>query len=220
LRRGGARPGPPEDPSCHSRQPKLGCISFGAQLELQARVDPSSWAGGILRAEAGRQAEHRLNDWVGDWGVCRAWGALAKVRGGETCQRCRSETKVLAKGAQYRPVAIAVFRESEVEGTGLATMEEALISPDDTTDSAWEVALEVADIAGERLANGDTLEFALGRIAAGRDLITHRLAKRGINLDRKTVARALEELHQLGVIRRHDRLLDWDDIVTRDGRRR
>jgi hypothetical protein len=67
-------------------------------------------------------------------------------------------------------------------------------------------------MASMRLASDDSLDFALGKLALGRDDVRSFLADvMGVSLSRNTVAAALQELHEGGVVPRVGRLGSWVD---------
>ena len=86
-----------------------------------------------------------------------------------------------------------------------------LEGPDTASEPARQVAQVGAIMATGRLMNGDSLDFALSKVAAGRDDLQRKLASLGVTLDRKTVARALAELVRLGVLDWVGQLRPFDD---------
>jgi hypothetical protein len=82
--------------------------------------------------------------------------------------------------------------------------------PEHASPTAHHVARAIAKIATNRLRRGDRLDFVLN-VAAGRDLIVRELASDGIYRDRSTVADALAELVELGVLGRDGQLTPWLD---------
>ncbi len=162
----------------------------------------------MLAAEADPQPKL----WVGDLGFCDRCGGLTR-RG--ACDDCFAKERhgQIAQHARLRPSWVFVVEEQDLkrrrrEDPGSAF----LVIPHDLSQPARYVADALALIASGRLALGDTLSFALGRIAAGRDWITGWLRDViNVTYDRKTVARALDELCERGVIRRVDQLTRWID---------
>jgi hypothetical protein len=112
----------------------------------------------------------------------------------------------------YRPVWVTVQSPGEAEVLGRDTA--VLTIPDDLTPAERQVAEMVALWASVRLCMGDTLSFALRRLALGRDRVRELLEMRGIKLDRKTVGKALAKLCQVGTLTKVGQLGDWFDYAA------
>lgn len=83
-----------------------------------------------------------------------------------------------------------------------------LVYPSNLTRSRVAVAQAVAHVATERLQSGDSLAFSVGRVAAGRDLIRRTISQQqGTLYDRSTIARSLNCLVDLGVLKRDEEQL-------------
>lgn len=119
-----------------------------------------------------------------------------------------------AMEARLRPTMVLAMSEAESAHQDVA----ALVLPADLTESARHVAGAVALIATLRLFSGDTLDFALSKVALGRDLVRRTLNTMGIERDRKTVAHALDELVERGVVERVGQLGGWFDIKAGRGK--
>lgn len=150
--------------------------------------------------------------WVGDAGLCSACGELT-VR--DVCRRCES-TRVrerVAERARLRPSWVFTGPEdAEPEAN-----DAVLPVPKGASESAKHVAGVAAHEASIRLALHETLDFALCKVALGRDWVTRTLADGSVKLDRKTVANALEELGELGVLKRVGQLDGWFDMQAEGG---
>ena len=85
--------------------------------------------------------------------------------------------------------------------------------PDHTSESAKAVAI----ISTGRLISGDTIDFALFKVAAGCDFVVRVLDTLGITMSRQTVKRALKELVDLGVLDRVGQLDPWMDRRAEGG---
>jgi hypothetical protein len=69
----------------------------------------------------------------------------------------------------------------------------------------------VAHYATRCLEKGWSHEYAISKLPAGRDVIRAELAQMGYEVDRKTVASALEEVCDLGLMERVGQLEQWTD---------
>lgn len=153
--------------------------------------------------------------WVGEIGVC---GVCEQLTQRGVCSECQSARalKRAAALAQLRPFAVLARRTGDAQDVhpDVAVLE----VPDTASKSALEVARVIAHIASIRLMRGDTLDFALSKVAAGRDLIKKTFETLlGVTLDRKTVARALAELVELGVLKLEGQLEGWLDVKAEGG---
>src|SRR5258706_5599366 len=139
--------------------------------------------------------------WVGDLGVCRVCDGLA-VRG--VCSSCESEARRenFAERVRVRPFCVSVEVGDAIDGIDEPDDWAVLQVPDHASDSAKLVAKAVVHIATFRLLAGDTLDFALCKVALGRDSVKKLLDVWGTPLDRKTIGHALDELVELGVLDR------------------
>lgn len=147
-------------------------------------------------------------DWVGRWGFCTDCEGLTR---GTLCDDCRG--KRAAEQARMRPHGVVAMRPSEAEV--LDRKSAVMWIPDDASPALVAVARAVAIVATIRLCVGDnTTEFALRRVALGRDKVRQIVEMCGGRLDRKTVANQLEELCRLGVLQKVGQLPGWFDYAA------
>jgi hypothetical protein len=166
------------------------------------------------------------SEWVGDWGRCTGCHKLARIYMSSVgrCEPCYDEdvAAILVKIPKDPEIAMAqvaamnsvLLRPARVIAARRAARSSdtaTLVLPDDLSPAACAVGTAVARLATRRLVDGWSLDRALRQLAAGRDIICRELAALGITYDRKTVARALNELVGRGVLRRAGQLDEWYD---------
>lgn len=125
----------------------------------------------------------------------------------------------LPRPVEGRPLWVRVVREHEAATITAPPNAVLLIVPDHASDLVWHVAQGVALMATDRLLRGYSLERALHRLAAGRDivkrymerLVDDSLAPLGCDYHRDTVFAGLQELVDLAVLDRIDQLGEWTD---------
>ncbi len=151
---------------------------------------------------------------VAECGVCDQCSWLTIGGHCTHCQR-QANARRAADEATYRPGRVRVVEHQDQDQASDDVAE--LTLPEYVSEPARQVAHVVATIATARLASGGSLDFALQKLAAGRDLIARQLAAYAdldgttTAYDRKTVARALQELVDLEVLRRVGQLNEWHD---------
>jgi hypothetical protein len=149
--------------------------------------------------------------WVGDVGICDYCAQLT-IRGKCRCEEAAAEN---IRQAEPRPswVEVRAGNEADAADHSMAVLQ----VPADVSAPARHVAEVMAFRASIRLALGDTMDFSLHRVAGGRDSIAAELEASGVTLDRKTVARALEELVERGVLHHVGQLGGWIDMHHEGG---
>lgn len=139
-------------------------------------------------------------DWVGDWRSCRSCGGLTKDRYG----RCRDCTVKASKKAVEGAVDRALVRPSWVQVIGTKDKHpgaDYVVIRTDLTGKHLEVLEHMVFRANWRLSEGDSLDFALGRIEGGRDKLARELG-----MTRDEVAYSLLFLESEGLISRAGQL--------------
>lgn len=114
-----------------------------------------------------------------------AWKARRATTSADTARIAvqRAQVREQVEQARWRPAAVVARTAGDPRPT---PAEAAVLSvPAEASENAHHVAKAVAAIASVRLATGDSLDFALRKIAAGRDLVKRTLHQLGVTMERR-----------------------------------
>jgi hypothetical protein len=113
------------------------------------------------------------------------------------------------------PESIVVLTEKQLRRRGgpQDPKTAVMVVPNDFSRSAKRTAPGVAGLVMKFIQKGYSLELALCRLAAGRDVVNRELQAMGVKMDRKTVAAGLKELcGPRGPLGKIEPMTDWVDI--------
>jgi hypothetical protein len=164
----------------------------GCALVAERGHSPVCEPGPAVERRSRREQQRELRQWrkkidpAGD-------RARLQLVDEQFVERQRRRQRV-AEQARYRP-GLVLAQTDHQEDEGLSDDTAVLRVPASASAAAKDVAKAAALIASDRLLVGDSLDFALGKLALGRDLVRRTLEQIfGISLSRNTVAAALQEL--------------------------